>query len=93
MKIKDYMNYVSGLRPANKRIYGSGIYLDMGNGRGWEAVGNLCHRFSGAGATPGKNLQDIIVAAGSGGYVAMRRTNKRACWIRKLLLRKLDLAK
>jgi hypothetical protein len=40
-----------------------------------------------------QNKQDVITAIGSGIFHSMRRGNKRAQWIRKLVLRKLDLAK
>jgi hypothetical protein len=91
MRIPDYLKLLDRLEYRNARLYASGVMVDYKGCR--VSLTNLISDMTLGVPSSDQNKQDVITAIGSGIFHSMRRGNKRAQWIRKLVLRKLDLAK
>jgi len=91
MKIKDYLTLIDKIDYRNARLYGSAVMVEYGGRQA--GLANLIAERAPRDDANRQNLLDVMTAIGSGSYFHSRRTNKRARWIRKLILRKLDLAK
>lgn len=88
MTIKDYLTFIPTMNYRNPRLYGSAVIVESG-GRQMGLASLIADHVD----RSDRNLLDVMTAIGGGMYFGMRRSNKRSRWIRKLVLRKLELAK
>lgn len=91
MKIKEYLKLLDSVEYHSPRLYGSAVMVEYKGRR--TCLSGILHDLSPHDEANRQNLTDVMTAVGSGGFFHLRRTNKRARWIRKLILRKMDLAK